>query len=107
MSDLASPSDFLAAAYTQLAFERGALLLPLASPNPKLGRSGLRKATGNPWQPKWARRRFSSWIAILLLCLPRSEDGSGEVLKKLYERIWCMSRPQLLFLASPGQLVVL
>jgi hypothetical protein len=34
----------------------------------------------------------------------KSEDNSPNVLRTLYERIWCMSRPQLLFLASPGQL---
>jgi hypothetical protein len=34
------------------------------------------------------------------------QDSSPEHLRTLYERVWCMSRPQLLFLASPGQLSV-
>ena len=30
----------------------------------------------------------------------------NEALRRLYNRIWCMARPQLLFLARPGELGV-
>ena len=31
-------------------------------------------------------------------------DTTPGALRMLYERIWCMARPQLLFLATPGEL---
>jgi hypothetical protein len=34
----------------------------------------------------------------------KAEDTGADTLRALYERVWCMSRPQLLFLATPGQL---
>lgn len=34
------------------------------------------------------------------------DESTSDALRTLYGRIWCMCRPQLLFLASPGQLTV-
>ena len=36
----------------------------------------------------------------------RVTDSDRETLRHLYNRIWCMARPQLLFLACPGELGV-
>lgn len=37
----------------------------------------------------------------------KTTDTTPVALRALYERVWCMSRPQLLFLACPGELLVL
>ena len=36
----------------------------------------------------------------------RATDGGADALRRLYNHVWCMARPQLLFLASPGELAV-
>ena len=36
----------------------------------------------------------------------RLDDESDDVLRAFYNRIWCMARPQLLFLARPGELAI-
>jgi type I restriction-modification system DNA methylase subunit len=36
----------------------------------------------------------------------RSDQSEPEILRKLYNKIWCMSRPRFLFLAYPGELKV-
>ncbi|MGI9322112.1 MAG: HsdM family class I SAM-dependent methyltransferase, partial [Pseudomonadales bacterium] len=36
----------------------------------------------------------------------KEENADESAQRELYKRIWCMSRPQLLFLATPGQLSV-
>jgi hypothetical protein len=41
-----------------------------------------------------------------VIVFAKSQDNSPAALRTLYERIWCMARPQLLFLASPGQLSI-
>ncbi|MCP4691953.1 MAG: N-6 DNA methylase [Desulfobacterales bacterium] len=34
------------------------------------------------------------------------DGGDAEALRELYNRVWCMARPRLLFLAKPGELAV-
>lgn len=36
----------------------------------------------------------------------RCESEDAEILRVIYNKIWCMSRPRLLFLAKPGELAV-
>ena len=104
--NLASPAELLGAAYKQLAFDQGALLTAIRQP--QSGALGNWLDSGD-WQSLAAQVGAETIFFVdrdPVVVFARSEDGSGEVLRKLYEQIWCMSRPQLLFLASPGQLVV-
>jgi hypothetical protein len=107
MSGLNSPADFLTAAYTQLAFDRGALLNAARAPQSDVREEWLEKGD---WQFLAAEVGAESIFFVdrdPVVVFAKAEDQSAELLKKVYERIWCMSRPQLLFLASPGELMLL
>src|ERR1017187_10063790 len=105
-NNMDSPVELLRAAYSQLAFDQGALLP--ATRQPQSGAAGNWLDCGD-WQSLAAQVGAETIFFVdrdPVVVFARSEDGSPEILRKLYERIWCMSRPQLLFLASPGQLAV-
>lgn len=107
MSGLDTPADFLTAAYTQLAFDRGALLS--AARAPQIGTQDDWFEKGD-WQHLAAEVGAESIFFVdrdPVVVFAKVESTSAELLKKLYARIWCMSRPQLLFLAAPGELMLL
>ena len=100
---LESPENLLAAAYRELAFDQGSLL------------SATRSAVSMDWLDlgdwRWLAAQVGTESVFFVdrdpvVVFARSDDVSGDILRKLYEQIWCMSRPELLFLASPGQLVI-
>jgi hypothetical protein len=100
------PIELLAAAYKQLEFDQGALLSAARQPQVETRSDWL--DTGD-WQSLAAQVGAEKIFFVdrdPVIVFAKTEDGSPGVLKKLYERVWCMSRPQLLFLASPGQLTV-
>lgn len=41
-----------------------------------------------------------------VIVFARLDESSPESLERFYNRVWCMARPQLLFLARPGELAV-
>ncbi len=101
-----APIELLEAAYKQLEFERGALFSAEKQPATKTQREWLDKGD---WQSLAAQVGAEKIFFVdrdPVVIFAKTEDGSPEVLKKLYRQVWCMSRPQLLFLASPGQLSV-
>jgi len=103
---LESPAELLGAAYKELAFDQGTLLSAMRQPQP--GASGDWLAHGD-WQSLAAQVGADRIFFVdrdPVIVFARTHGNSSEVLRTLYERIWCMSRPQLLFLASPGQLAV-
>jgi hypothetical protein len=107
MNSLDSPSDFLATAYHQLDFEHGTLLNAARAPQAGEQQEWIEKGD---WQFLAAEVGAESIFFVdrdPVIVFARTDDSSAEVLKKLYERIWCMSRPQLLFLASPGELMLI
>lgn len=105
-NNLDSPGDLLQAAYKQLEFDQGALLS--ATREPQSAALGEWLERGD-WQSLAAQVGAETIFFVdrdPVIVFAKSDDSSPEILRKLYERIWCMSRPQLLFLATPGQLVV-
>src|SRR6266508_4977949 len=101
-NNLESPVDLLQAAYKQLAFDQGALLL--ATRQPQSAALGEWLDRGD-WQSLAAQVDAETIFFVdrdPVIVFAKSDDSSPEILRKLYERIWCMSRPQLLFLATPG-----
>ena len=101
-----SPDVLLQAAYKHLGFDQGALLSAIGEPQPAVLGDWLEFGD---WQSLAAKVGAETIFFVdrdPVVVFARSEDGSREVLHKLYDQIWCMSRPQLLFLASPGQLAV-
>ena len=104
--NLDSTTEFLSTAYTQLAFDQGSLRPAVLQP--QAGASGDWLDRGD-WQSLAAQVGAETVFFVdrdPVVVFAKSEDSSLAVLRQLYERIWCMSRPQLLFLATPGQLVV-
>ena len=96
----------LEVAYEQLGFALGSLLP--ASKQPA-------KDTEDDWLEK------GDWLALAkdvgaekvffvghnpVAVFARCADGATDALRRLYNRVWCMARPQLLFLARAGELAV-
>src|ERR1035437_4882341 len=105
-NNLDSPAELLRTAYSQLAFDQGALLSATRRPQP--GAVGDWLDRGD-WQALAAQVGAAMIFFVNhdpVVVFAQVGDSSREVLGRGYERIWCMSRPQLLFLASPGQLAV-
>jgi hypothetical protein len=105
-NNLDSPGELLRTAYSQLAFDQGALLSATRDPQP--GRLGEWLDRGD-WQSLAAQIGAEKIFFVdrdPVVVFAQAESGSTETLRKLYEQVWCMSRPQLLFLASPGHLGV-
>src|SRR6185437_16124307 len=106
-NNLDAPDDLLTAAYKHLDFEQGALLPAVREPQPDARETWVE--TGD-WQALAAQvgaERIFFVDRDPVVVFAKAEDNSPETLRTLYARIWCMSRPQLLFLASPGQLTIL
>jgi len=105
-NNLVSPDELLKAAYNHLEFDRGALLP--ATRQPQSGNAGDWLDRGD-WQSLAAQVGAEKLFFVdrdPVIVFAKSGTASAKDLRKLYEQIWCMSRPQLLFLASPGQLDV-
>jgi hypothetical protein len=103
-NNLDSPADLLKAAYKQLAFDQGALLSAMREPQTAALGDWVDRGD---WQSLAAQVGAESIFFVdrdPVVVFAKAEDNSPKVLRTLYERVWCMSRPQLLFLASPGQL---
>lgn len=103
---LDAPEDLLQAAYQQLAFDQGTLRSATRLPHSEHLEGWL---DFGDWQSLAAQVGAETIFFVdrdPVVVFAQSDDASPDVLRKLYEQIWCMSRPQLLFLASPGQLVV-
>ena len=96
----------LDAAYTQLEFDRG-VLLP-ASKRPDLNRPDEWLERGD-WQALaeevCAEKVFfvEREPVVVFAELKSPDDGS---FREFYNRVWCMARPQFLFLARLGELAI-
>ena len=106
MNHLDSPVELLQAAYQQLEFDQGKLLAASRQPQPGTAEDWLDKGD---WQTLAAQVGADAIFFVdrdPVVVFAKSDDSAPAVLRKLYERIWCMSRPQLLFLALQGELLV-
>jgi hypothetical protein len=101
-----SPTSLLNAAYEGLEFEKGALFTAAKRPDP--GR-----------EEEWLEN--GDWLALAkdvgaekiffvdrepVAVFAEFKSSDSDSLRKFYNRIWCMARPQFLFLARPGELTV-
>jgi Eco57I restriction-modification methylase len=99
-----SPADLLTAAYRDLAFDQGALRSAMREPQADALDDWVDRGD---WRSLAAQVGAESIFFVdrdPVIVFAKTEDNSPHVIRALYERIWCMSRPQVLFLASPGQL---
>jgi N-6 DNA Methylase len=105
-SNLDSPAKLLKTAYTQLAFDQGALVSAAPVPQPGALRDWLDRGDWQSLAAQVGAERIFFVDRDPVVVFAQAKDSTGEILRKLYERIWCMARPQLLFLAVPGQLSI-
>lgn len=98
-----APEDFLSAAYQELGFHEGSLL-----------------SVGTPSSfdsDEWLNK--GDWLSIAQLVgadkiffvqdnpvIVFAKCATTDARKEVFNMVWCMARPRLLFLASPGQLEV-
>ncbi|MCA1510452.1 N-6 DNA methylase [Bradyrhizobium sp. NBAIM01] len=105
--DKDAPADLLKAAYEHLGFNQGALLPATAEPQ----RSALHEwIDKGDWQTLAAQVGAEKVFFVdrePVVVFASTADTTQAALRAFYERVWCMSRPQLLFLACPGELLVL
>ena len=99
-----SADDLLNAAYQQLEFDQGALISAASTPHLETIAEWVDRGD---WQQLAAQVGAESIFFVNhdpVIVFAKTLDLEPSALRTLYERIWCMARPQLLFLATPGQL---
>lgn len=96
----------LEAAYTDLGYKKGDLLHTDVSPS---------AVDPTDWVEKGDWLTLASQVdaeALLfvrnnpVIVFARCDSEDADVLRKVYNNIWCMARPRLLFLAKPAELAV-
>jgi methylase of polypeptide subunit release factors len=100
--------SFLDAAYRDLGFQDGDLLM--ATLVPKVGTQEAEEwLEKGDWLAQASRINAESIFfvdnePVIVFC--QVQDDSAENLLETFRKAWCLSRPQFLFLASPGELKV-
>lgn len=105
-NNMDAPADLLKAAYKHLAFDQGALLPAMREPQADALENWV--DTGD-WQSLAAQAGAESIFFVgrdPVVVFAKLEENTPDALRTLYGRVWSMCRPQLLFLASPGQLTI-
>jgi hypothetical protein len=101
-----SPRTLLDAAYERLEFDKGALFP--ATKRPETGRKEdwLEKGDWQALAKEVAADKvfFVDREPVAVFAELKSSDR--ENLRKFYNQVWCMARPQFLFLARPGELTI-
>jgi len=101
-----SSASLLTAAVTQLGFTAGELLPASAAPS---------SVKGDVWVEK------GDWLSLAqsvgadsvffvdqapVIVFAKTDNTATDLPAHIYNKVWCMARPQLLFLAIPGELAV-
>ena len=99
-----SPSDLLDTVYRQLEFDQGSLLSATPEPQPETIEEWVDKGDWQQLAAQVGADRIFFVDCDPVVVFAKTIDTAPDTLRTLYERIWCMARPQLLFLATPGEL---
>ena len=99
-----SAADLLDAAYQQLEFDQGSLLSAATRPQPETIAEWVDRGDWQQLAAQVGADRIFFVDRDPVVVFAKTADTAPGVLRTLYERIWCMARPQLLFLATPGEL---
>ena len=102
--NLDSATDLLDAAYQQLEFDQGALLSAAPGPQPETIAEWVDRGDWQQLAKQVGAERIFFVDRDPVVVFAKTVDTAPDALRTLYERIWCMARPQLLFLATPGEL---
>lgn len=104
---LPNPKNALAAVYTELDYTNGSLCAAVASPAkcPDISQWIDKGEWLTAAKRAGAEKLFfveNNPVVVFAQC---GSDNSEKI--KAFNQIWCLARPRLLFLASPGELTVL
>jgi len=103
---LASSEALLEAAATGLGFADGDLLQADKQLSVKTRDQWLEKGDWLALAKSVGAERVFFVDQNPVVVFARFDDHSDTALRVFYNRIWCMARPQLLFLARPGELAI-
>src|SRR5260370_632933 len=90
-----SPAELLKAAYSQLEFDRGSLLSAAGQPQPGVPASWLDNGDWLSLAAQVGAEKIFFVDRDPVVVFAKVDGGSENDLRKLYERICCISRPQL------------
>ena len=99
-----SPTELLNAAYRLLEFDQGALLSAATAPQKETIAEWVDRGDWLQLAAQVGAERIFFVNQDPVVIFAQTIDIEPAAVRTLYERIWCMARPQLLFLATPGQL---
>jgi hypothetical protein len=102
----ANPEALLQAAYEELGFAEGALLPASERPQDTAADTWIEKGDWLALAKEVGAEKVFFVGQYPVVVFARVTGSDSEALRRLYNRIWCMARPQLLFLARPGELGV-
>ncbi len=103
---IASPKKLLKSAYEQLGYSEGPLFEGTRDPNNLSKKDWIEKGEWLSLTKEVGAEKIFFVENNPVAVFARSDVNEPEALRKLFNKIWCMSRPRLLFLAFPGQLRV-
>src|SRR5215472_7879230 len=103
-----SPRAFLDEVYKSLGYEEGTLLNAASHPNSETDEEWLDKGDWLALAYKIGAEKvfFVRNDPALVFCAFQDTLEDEQVLLERFRRVWCMSRPLILFIASPGELRV-
>src|SRR6266487_4992387 len=101
-----SPRAFLDEAYKSLGYEEGTLLNATICPDAKTDEEWLDKGDWLALAYKVGAEKvfFVKNDPVLVFCELQNGSENEQILLEKFRRVWCMSRPQFLFIALPGEL---
>jgi len=102
----ATPQELLKGAYDQLGYAEGPLFEGASDPNNLSKKDWIEKGEWLTLTKEVEAEKIFFVENNPVVVFAQSEVNEPEALRKLFNKIWCMSRPRLLFLAVPGQLAV-
>lgn len=103
---IATPQKLLKSAYEQLGYSEGPLFEGASDPNNLSKKDWIEKGEWLTLTKEVGAEKIFFVENNPVAVFAQSEVNEPEALRKLFNKIWCMSRPRLLFLAVPGQLIV-
>jgi len=103
---IATPQELLKGAYDQLGYAEGPLFEGASDPNNLSKKDWIEKGEWLTLTKEVEAEKIFFVENNPVVVFAQSEVNEPEALRKLFNKIWCMSRPRLLFLAVPGQLAV-
>lgn len=103
---IATPQELLKGAYDQLGYAEGPLFEGASDPNNLSKKDWIEKGEWLTLTKEVEAEKIFFVENNPVVVFAQSEVNEPEALRKLFNKIWCMSRPRLLFLAVPGQLIV-